>query len=439
VLVGLVTLPVVQPPNTQDVSRLCLSRALVHGRLSVDRCITTGESEDRSAYGGHLYTSKAPGLSVLEIVPSEVVRLPPPGPGRWDAKGDLRLWFVRLVVTGVPFLLCVWLVGRISEGLAPGFGGLALVVFALGTEMDGLGTTGFDHVLVAALGLTSFFLLSRRRTLAAGLAAGAAVFSEYEAAAVLLVLLLYAALQGVRPVARFVAGALPGLLLLGAYDWGAFGAPWHPSYWYLTGSLENAQRSGVLGVALPTLHGIGQVFLGDRGLLLAAPVLLAAAYGLVLVGHNGFPAEALVCGAITVIFLIAESGYFDPYGGRSPGPRFFAAALPFLALGLGPAFGRRPVVTTVLAVPSLIASAALTLSWQGIAHYRDTVWGEIARTVTQGGSARLMQWLPRDALTWGANRLAGVTVIALLTLAVCLVALRSSAIGAAVKARRAHG
>ena len=59
-----------------------------------------------------------------------------------------------------------------------------------------------------------------------------------------------------------------------------------------------------------------------------------AAAGLYLLWRRGFRAEALVCAAVTAAFLLAECGYFDPYGGGSPGP------LTALSRGRGPACGR---------------------------------------------------------------------------------------------------
>ncbi len=215
-LVALCALGISLPPNTQDISRLCLARALVAGRLYADGCLVTGQTEDRAQYRGHLYTDKAPGMSVVEIVPSEIVRLPPPSPSTWHWEGDARIWFIHLIASGLPFLLCVFLVGRISEGLAPGFGGAAMVVFGLGTEMGALGISAFDHSLTAALAFGAFALASRRRPLGAGLAAGAAVTAEYESLAVLLLLLAYVALQGGRAARLYALGAVPGLALLGA-------------------------------------------------------------------------------------------------------------------------------------------------------------------------------------------------------------------------------
>jgi hypothetical protein len=65
--------------------------------------------------------------------------------------------------------------------------------------------------------------------------------------------------------------------------------------------------------------------------------------------------------------LIVDAGYFDPYGGASPGPRFFTPALPFLALGLAEAFRRWPYLTGFLALVSIVLVTLDTLTWQGIA------------------------------------------------------------------------
>jgi Glycosyltransferase family 87 len=421
VLVSLVVLTVVSAPNTQDVSRLCLSRAIVAGHLSNDHCLA-GRTEDLSLYRGHLYSNKAPGLSVIEIVPAELVRLP--DSRGWDYKGDLRLWLVRLLTSGLAFVVCVFLVGRVSEGLAPGYGGAVLVTFALGTQMSSLGVANFSHVPVAALGFGAFLLLWARRPLPAGLCAGLAVATEYDMAAVLLVLAAYVARLGKRPLAGYALGALPGVILVAAYDWAAFGAPWHNPLSYSDNSLRAQEDSGLLGIHAPTLHATGQVFLGDRGLLLVSPVSVLAAAGLVFLWRRGMRPEALVCAAVTVLFTAAECGYFTPYGGRAPGPRFLVAALPFLFLGLGPAFARWRTLATVLAGISILASLAVMLSWPEVAHYRDTVWGEIARVLTDRGSSRLAMSVPKIVLAWGVNRLVGAALVVLLAAAGCAVVVR---------------
>src|SRR5262249_4775568 len=83
-----------------------------------------------------------------------------------------RLWAVRVLTSGLAFLLCAFLVGRISEGLAPGRGAAALVTFALGTIMAPVAPTGLAHDSAALLGFGAFALAWRRRPLLAGLAGG---------------------------------------------------------------------------------------------------------------------------------------------------------------------------------------------------------------------------------------------------------------------------
>ncbi len=420
VLIAAVALSPVFVYNEQDSSRICLSRALVAGRLSNDGCFPY--SVDHSSYGGHFYSNKAPGMSALEIVPAELVRLR--SPIDWMHTPDLRLWAVHLFASGLPFLLCVFLVGRISEGLERGFGAPTMVAFGLGTLVAPLASSGFDHLPAAFFGFLAFVLAWRRRPLGAGLAAGAALTIEYEAVAVLLVVLAYAALRGRRAFLLYVAGVLPGAALLSAYDWAAFGAPWHNPLRYSDNSYRAAEKSGLLGVHLPTFASTQHVFLGERGLLVTSPVLAAAALGLVLLWRRGLRAEALACGAVSAIFVVAECGYFIPYGGASPGPRFLVPALPFLALGLGPAFARWPRVTTILAGLSVLATTAVTLTWTVSGPYRQSIWGELARVVVDGSSSRLARALPKDILTWDAGTEAGAVVVLVLAATAFLVAMR---------------
>jgi hypothetical protein len=122
------------------------------------------------------------------------------------------------------------------------------------------------------------------------------------------------------------------------------------------------QSHGFFGIGVPRAHGLVQVLVGYKGLLVFSPVLVVAAAGLVLLWQRR-RAEAAVCAVVTLLFLLSNAGYFLPYGGTSPGPRFFVPALPFLALGLPFAFRRWPLPTLALAVVSVLLTTLDALTW----------------------------------------------------------------------------
>jgi len=421
-LVALTALTPVAQYSFQDQTRVCLAEAMLHGRVSNDPCFRyTG---DRSLYNGHLYTDKAPGVSVLEL--PAVAILQPGSPKTWPLH-DRRLWGIRVLTLGITFLLCAFLVGRVSEGIQPGFGGIALVTFALGTIVGALAGVSFEAVPAATFAFGAFLLAWRRRPGLAGLTAGAAVLIEYENGLVVLVLAayVYAVLGGWRPLARYVAGAVPAGLLLAAYDTAAFDRPWRLSYRYVDNGFSLAQDSGFFGISLPDRFSSYQVFAGRGGLLVASPVVVAAVYGLVRLARTR-RAEVAVAGIVVGLFVLSNCGYFDPYGGGSPGPRFLVVCLPFLALGLGPAYAALPRLTLALTVPSVIAVTALNLDWTNGGEARGGAWGELARVPVQLGSSRFVRQLPPSILSFaGVGPVGGAFLVAAFASAAVVLGARS--------------
>ena len=112
-LVAVAALSSVYVNSTQDLSHYCLSRAIVAGELKIDEC--AGNTVDRSVYGGHYYSNKAPGLSLFAIPAVEVTRLPTGS--QWNAEADLHLWGVRLLTNGIAFLLFVLVLLARPQGL----------------------------------------------------------------------------------------------------------------------------------------------------------------------------------------------------------------------------------------------------------------------------------------------------------------------------------
>lgn len=423
-LVAVAAISVVYPPGAQDVSRLCLTRAAVHGHLSADTCLHG--AVDVASYGGHLYSDKAPGVSILAIPAAEAVGLR--DPSRWHYRYDFRVWGVRVAVQGLALLLCAFLVGRVAEELVPQTGGPTLVAFALGTEAAALSSAGFAHVPAAAIAFAAFLLAWLRRPFLAGLVAGAAVLVEYETGLIAIAVAGYVLLTGWRALGRYVLGALPAAVALAAYNWAAFGSPFHLSYRYVADAFAANQAAGFFGIHAPSWHAIRLVFVGDRGLLLDSPLLVAAAVGLVLLWRRR-SAEAAVCTIVVLAFLALNCGYFDPYGGDSPGPRFIAPALPFLSLGLPFALARFRVLGAALIAASVVASTAIELTWPTAVNtsvrFHGTVWTRLAGLLRHGTADPIASWGQKNVLAWvGVRPLGAATVVMCAALAATVLSFR---------------
>jgi len=313
-------------------------------------------------------------MSILEL--PAVVAADPPVLETHTVE-SLRLWLVRVLSSGIAFVACAFLVGRLTEGLAPGYGGVSLVAFSLGTLVAPFGAANFEHVTAGMLGLAAFaFAWPGARPLRArsrrGRARGVRGRTDRSHPWV------YVALQGSRPLLRYAAGVVPGAALLATYDSLAFGSPWHFSYRYIVGENATNQSSGFFGIHAPYAHAVREVFVGSGGLLVTTPVVLAAAAGLIALGRR-YRAEAIVCAAITIAFLLLDCGYFLPYGGVSPGPRFVIPCLPFLALRSRAGVSRsRFGATALLAAASIIATTGLTLTWVSLSPDPGSIWSQLA-------------------------------------------------------------
>jgi hypothetical protein len=295
---------------------------------------------------------------------------------------------LRLLINGLLLALLCLTLGRVAEGLVPRAGPVVAVVAGLGTLLGPLATVLFEHGGAAFFAFGSFCLAWKGRHVLAGLAAGCAVLIAYESAIAGAVIGGYVLLRGLRPAARFVLGVAPTAAALAVYDALAFGSPFHLSYRYVSATFSPYQHRGFFGFRPPTLSDFHAVLTGGNGLhvttgiLVTTPVAIAAAAGLVLLWRRGARREALVCATVSAGFLVFDAGYWDPYGGVSPGPRFFATALPFLLVGVAQALERFPRTTLTLGLVSIAVTTIDSLTWmknQGI-HFRylpDTVWAHV--------------------------------------------------------------
>jgi uncharacterized membrane protein len=375
VLAALGTLPLVGVLGAQDTSRLALTQSIVErGKVDIDPYWQL--TIDRGFAHGHWYSDKAPGVSLTAVPAAAVVRAVEGAKPVWTHSWPL--WALRVWSGGVALLALTFLVGRVGEGLVAGAGALTAATLAVGTMAGSLGPTVFGHLPDALALFAALILGSRGHWVCAGLLAGVGVLFEYPAGLAALVLLIYAGLRGGRRSAgAFVAGAVPPALLLGAYDWLAFGAPWRLSYRYTSNIFTSQQRQNLFGIGLPTGHGIWTLLLDGHGLLLVSPVLLISIAGLVLFRRR-YRFEATAASVIALVFAVYTAGYFLPNGGLSPGPRFATGALPFLLLGLPFALARWRVVTLVLAAFSIGVALFDELTWSVTNKLQFKAWPETA-------------------------------------------------------------
>jgi hypothetical protein len=86
--------------------------------------------------------------------------------------------------------------------------------------------------------------------------------------------------------------------------------------------------------------------------------------------------------------------------------------MPFLALGLAPAFARWRVATSVLAAISIGATTAVSITWAEIWTSYPWVWKDVPRAVTAAGRTNLVREIDTTWLGWlGVNRTVGAAFV----------------------------
>ena len=351
-------------------SHYALVRALADGTPVIDRTRNdTGTwyvTGDISAYRGHTYSQKAPGLAFATFPAYLTMKAAGKAHAVADATG--QLWFLGLFGVVLPAFVLLYLVRKLANELEPGLGTSAALMLGLGTLMLPFATLFFSHVLAALLGFAVFFVLWYERrgpprlayVAVAGVLAGYSVTTEFPNAMIAAILGLFALARPgrLRRALAFGGGALAGLAPLLAYDQWAFGSPLHISYQSTVGF----GTSGSLFFAFPSFRRLVEVLFDPAGVIRTTPVIALAAVGTLLLYRGGRRFEALAVTAIAIAFLVLESAYTFPFGGSSPGPRYLIPMLPFLALPLATVCRRMPLTTLALAGASAVEMIAATIT-----------------------------------------------------------------------------
>jgi len=410
-----------------QLSNYAQVRALAAGHAEIDPW--HWETRDKAWFAGHFYSVKAPGLAALTLPAyltldaagaksvardaaanasrADYPRWTPPDHPDLSQYGysarrahhvEVRveneaplIWALTLVGAVIPAVALLLLVRWVAERIEPGYGTAAAITLGLGTIVVTFAAEYFSHVVAATLGFAAFVLLFRERegpariglVGAAGLLAGLAVSCEYPLGLLGAILFVYAVARGgrLRRAAAYAAGAAIGAAPALAFNLWALGSPFRFAYSNAvavpgrTGhAVLGLNSSGFFGIDLPRPGAAVDLLLASRGLLTLTPVLVMAAVGAVMMRKRGRAAEAAVIGAVAITYFLYNAGYWLPFGGGSPGPRFFIPALPFLAIGLASAYRRLPALTLALAIPSVTFMLAGMLTFPLIGDNGTGTW-----------------------------------------------------------------
>jgi hypothetical protein len=356
---------IIQYLGLNQQAHYALIRALSDGTARIDAYAST-TGEDGARYRGHWYSLRAPGLAVLTLPAYSTLRaasvdeLTETDVG--NKSNDEMVWLLTLWAALLPAVGTMLLVRFVADRIAPGYGTAAAVTLGAGTLLLPFSTLLFAHVLSAFLGFASFTFLWVERELrrgrerlwtfaVAGVLAGYAITTEYPLLFLGVVLGVYAISRGdrVRRGIAYAAGAIAGVVPLGIYNELAFGALTHVAY-----ADNPSQQNGFFGIGLPRPAVAIELLFSSRGLFTLAPVLVMAAIGIGLMYRQGRRAEAWVVAAISLIYLAYNTGYYIPYGGATPGPRYLIATLPFVTLGLA------AVSIVCMAIPTMVSPLVST-------------------------------------------------------------------------------
>jgi len=193
------------------------------------------------------------------------------------------------------------------------------------------------------------------RVLLAGLCCGLAIASEYTAATAAGGILALALLTSFKRGLLLALAAIPPLLLIPAYNWICFGGPLAFGYHHLALTEFQEMNNGLFGITWPPKLSSAYLILFSpaRGLFFWTPFFLMAFLGFKFLIKT-IPKLAYVSLAVTIVYIIAISGYYMPSGGAALGPRHLAPMLPFIILATTLGVIQVPKIGVLLACCSLL-------------------------------------------------------------------------------------
>ncbi|MCC6215435.1 MAG: hypothetical protein IT376_11245 [Polyangiaceae bacterium] len=330
-------------PNER--SRLYLAVAVVDdATFAIDGSIQRfGPILDVAGHAGRTYSDKAPGSSLPAAAVYWVASQVAPA-STWSIEELValtrRVVMIPFGVAGFLALRALLRRSRVSAGPRD----VVALGWILGSSAFHYSTAVYGHQLVAvALVFALLFVLRAEgatraldRAVAAALAgasAGFAGLTEYQAGIPAALLALYVLSGPLRRSASgllgFVAGSLPFLLALGAYNRWCFGGVLELSYHHLANpGLANLHGQGVGGITQPQWTSFqGGILSLHRGLVPTSPFFLLALPGVWVLWARGRRRLAALLGGACLYFLLFISSSNMWVAGWGFGPRLLVPCM----------------------------------------------------------------------------------------------------------------
>ena len=352
--------PVVAPRTAQPASRYALTVAIVdHGTIDLGRYQGL-LGIDHAIYRGHLRSDKGPGQPLLGVAAYAMARAlgAPAVKPKMAIRGDLSLWWLTVTTATIPFaLLCLCMFRRVAKRSIES-ALVATLSVMIGSIALPHAVNLYAHSLSALFGYAAFCVVadaeprrgSAMRFVVGGALLGAAVATEYHLAIVAVVVGVVVLRRSLRSAVWLAIGSVPPLAGLAWYQWRAFGAPWHTPFAYYAGTLGGTTKGGY---SFPTLSGLNDTLLGNRGVLMTSPILVVAAIAALVLSldRKRRRLDDVVAVVVFVGYVALVAGWSGTQYLEEPGPRYLIPAIPFLAAPL----------TTVW--PSISKWARLVVAW----------------------------------------------------------------------------
>lgn len=365
--------------NPNENVRLYMTAAIVEqGRYEIDGMRARwGWVNDAAKHGGHLYSVKAPGTSLLGVPAYAIYRT-----ASDDFDRERALWWCRVFASVLPALGFLYLFRRfLARTDAPAFvRECAFVSVAFGSLLYGYALLFVSHTSSAAAAALALFAITaadrqtaRQRTLlafAAGFLSAAVTWLEYPGLPTSLALSALAAVclrRTPSALLAFAAGALLPTLSVMHFQWRAFDNPLTPGHLFVeTRALRERHHEGLygaVGVSAEALYGL--LFAPGAGLFPLTPLLVFALPGFGrLIREPKTRAAGITALVISVGTVLAIASMNNWRGGWTIGPRYLAVTVPFMAWAavayLGRLWHRMPRLVSVVAFAATLVALCLS-------------------------------------------------------------------------------